>query len=245
MKKTGNTILITGGSSGIGLALTRKFLENNNTVIIAGRSREKLEKVRRHIGDIPLFQADLSTPEGPESLVINVNKQFPDLNVLINSAGQQHNYYLTEETIPWKKIDSEINVNFTSVVKLSVMLLPQLASKPDSAIVNISSALGLAPKENAPVYCPTKAAVHNFTRILRYQLEKTGVKVFDIMPPVVDTPMTAGRESIKISADEVAESFMEAWVKNRYEAVIGKASLVKILLRLFPEFTLKKLRYKF
>jgi short-subunit dehydrogenase involved in D-alanine esterification of teichoic acids len=243
MNGSGNTVLITGGAGGIGFALALMFAENDSKVIIVGRNKKKLEEAQKAHPNLQTIACDISDQEELERLVMTVNTDYPEVNVLINNAGQQHNYYLTEESIPYKRIDTEIAVNFTAVVKLSAMLLPLLSTKEESAIVNISSGLAFAPKENAAVYCATKSAVHNFTTVLRYQLENTPIKVFELIPPLVETAMTAGRGSGKIPPEAVASAFQNAWIKNKFEVNVGKIKILRTMLRWFPGLIKKKLRY--
>jgi short-subunit dehydrogenase involved in D-alanine esterification of teichoic acids len=106
--------------------------------------------------------------------------------------------------------------------------------QPEAAVVNVSSGLALVPKKSAPVYCGTKAGLHLFTKALRYQLEGSPVKVFEIIPPVVDTPMTAGRGRGKISPKQLVEEFMRAFAKNQFEVNIGKVKLLRLINRLLP-----------
>ena len=242
MNLSGNTILITGGASGIGLAIAKMFAQNSNRVIIAGRNKTKLQEAAQLHPDISSLVCDISRQDDLEKLVLTLSAEHPDINVLINNAAVQYNYYLTEESNPYKRIDEEISINFTAVVKLTAMMLPLLSTK-ESAVVTLTSGLAFAPKENAAVYCASKAAVHNFTTVLRYQLEKMPVKVFELIPPLVDTAMTTGRGSDKMSPQQVTEIFKEAWIKNRYEINVGKIKMMRRMLRWFPGLIMKKLRY--
>jgi uncharacterized oxidoreductase len=132
-------------------------------------------------------------------LLIFIENEHSDTNVLINNAGIQLNYHFTEEQHLLNKIDQEINTNFIAPLKLISILLPTLKVNDNAAIVNVTSGLGLVPKKQAPVYCGTKAGLHIFTKSLRYQLQH--VKVFELISPLVDTPMTAGRGKGKITPD--------------------------------------------
>ncbi|MCB0306596.1 MAG: SDR family NAD(P)-dependent oxidoreductase [Calditrichaeota bacterium] len=243
MKISGQTVLITGGTSGIGLALAKMFVESGNRVIVVGRDPRKLETVEASHELISTVQCDLGRQDELEKLLLIVQRDYPNVTVLINNAGLQHNYYLTETSLPYQRIENEIDVNFTAVVKLSTMLLPLLSTKAEAAIVNVSSGLAFAPKENAAVYCATKAAVHNFTTVLRYQLEKTSIKVFELIPPLVETAMTAGRGAGKITPETVAGEFKAAWLKDRVEVNVGKIKLMRVMLRWVPGFITNKLRY--
>ncbi len=230
----GNSILITGGSSGIGLALAKRFLALNNKVIITGRQAEKLEHLQTEHPQLITFPADLSTKHGLDELLVFLEQQHPDLNILVNNAAVQYNYDFCNETDLLYKIEYEIATNLTAPVKLTGLLLPLLLKNRNSAIVNVSSGLFIAPKKSAPVYCATKAALHSFSKTLRYQLEKSPVKVFELIPALIDTPMTEGRGKSKLSSDKLVEEFLKNLVSDRFETYIGKTKLLKWLGRLSP-----------
>lgn len=240
MQITGNKILITGGASGIGLALATKFLSLNNQVIIAGRSLEKLEAAKKQLPQIHTFRCDLA--DEIESLVHFIKQQHPDLNILINNASVQYNYELIKESNPAEKIAYEIQSNLVAPVQLIGALLPVLQQQKQAAIVNVSSGLGLVPKRSAPVYCGTKAGMHIFSKALRYQLENTTIKVFEVIPPLVDTPMTAGRGRGKISPAQVADEYMRNFKADRYEMNIGKTKLLRLIQRISPALADRILR---
>lgn len=163
-----------------------------------------------------------------------IKNRHSDLNILINNAGIQYNHeFLTEPNL-LDKIEYEISANLTAVIKLCALLLPVLAGNENSAIVNVSNGLALSPKRSAPVYCATKAAIHNFTRPLRYQMEEQNPKIFEILPPLVETPMTAGRGKNKISPERLAEEFIRDFKNDRYESCIGKTKLLKFIKRFSP-----------
>ncbi len=232
MKLQENKILITGATAGIGEALLNKFLALNNTIIAVGRAEQKLKNLAQRDERIIPFQCDVSKKDDLDRLVMFVEQNHPDLNILINNAGIQFNYSFLEEIQPISKIEQEISVNFLAPLKLSSLLLPTLENNENSAIVNVSSGLALVPKPQAPVYCGTKAGIHIFSKSLRYQLQHT--KVFEIIPPLVDTQMTAGRGKGKISANQLVEEFIKAFKQDRFEVNIGKVKLLKLINRLSP-----------
>ena len=170
MKKSGNTILITGGSSGIGLALARQLSEMGNTVVIVGRKREKLQEAVRLIPALHSIECDLSKRSSLDELAIQVQQGFPGLNILINNAGVQYNYQWQEEKHLVDKLIHEFEVNLLAPALLTAQLLPVLAAHPEAAVVNVTSALAWVPKENAPAYCASKAALHSLTQSLRWQI---------------------------------------------------------------------------
>jgi len=225
-----NKILITGATAGIGKALTEKFLELDNEIIAIGRNKKKLEELSKSDKRIIPFQCDIS--KELDKLTLFVEQQHKDLNVLINNAGIQYNYNFANEHQLLHKVEHEINVNFLSPLKLIALLLPTIQNNKNAAIVNVSSGLAIVPKMDAPVYCGTKAGIHIFSKALRYQLKK--VKVFEIIPPLVDTAMTEGRGKGKISPQKLVDEFIKAFKKNKFEVSIGKVKLLRIINRISP-----------
>lgn len=236
MKITGNTVLITGGASGIGLSMARIFLENRNTVIVCGRNIHKLDEVKKQYPGIHTVQCDVSSPIEVTRMVEHVASRFPSLNILVNNAGIQHQYDFAKDENALQKIDEEIDINFRAVARLTKMVLPNLEKLPEAAIVNVSSFLGIVPKRSAPLYCATKAALHAFSQSLRYQLQGTPVKVFEIITPLVDTNMTKGRDDDagKMSPESLANEVIRNMEKDRYEIKPGRTKLVLFLYRVVP-----------
>lgn len=232
MRLTNNKILITGATDGIGKALAERFVALNNLVIAVGRNQDKLEELTSSNKNFIGFQADVSNMEDLERLSMFISAQHPDLNILINNAGVQFNYHFEEELHLMNKIDYEVTVNFLAPIKLTGLLLPILKLNDNAAVVNVSSGLGLVPKMQAPVYCGTKAGIHIFTKSLRYQLKN--VKVFEIIPPLVQTSMTEGRGRGKILPAELVQEFMKAFENDVFEVNIGKVKLLKLINRISP-----------
>ena len=133
-------------------------------------------------------------------------------------------------------INEEIDINFRAIVHLTKLFLPVLMKAPQAAIINVSSFLGIVPKKSAPVYCATKAALHAFSKSLRYQLEKTNVKVFEILTPLVDTDMTKGREDdmSKMSPTILAREVLANIEKDNYEIRPGRSKMVLLFNQFFP-----------
>lgn len=230
MKTTHNTILITGGTSGIGLALAKRFLSEGNTVIVTGTNPQKAEIVKSQLHNVIVELADMRDRQGLKRLLYN----YPDINILVNNAGIQYNYDFADSTIGADLIETELDINLISSLYLTKLFLSQLLSKKTAAIINVSSGLGIVPKQSAPIYCASKAALHSFTKTLRWQLEETDVKVFEIIPPIVDTAMTQGRGRGKISPEALVEEFWNKFTQNHYEIPIGKTKLLLVLQRLMP-----------
>jgi uncharacterized oxidoreductase len=230
MKTTDNTVLITGGTSGIGLALAKRFLQEGNEVIVTGTNATKAAEIQNQLPNIKIELADIRDRPALDRLVA----KYSDVNILINNVGIQYNYDFADPAIAPSQIDTEIDINLGAPLYLTKQFLPQLLAKPTAAIVNISSGLAIVPKQSAPIYCASKAALHSFTRALRWQLEHTTVKVFEVIPPIVDTPMTAGRGRGKISPDALVAEFWTNFERDRYEIRIGKTKLLVMLDRMMP-----------
>lgn len=235
MKTAGNTILITGGTSGIGLALTKRFYDLNNSIIVLAKNPEKLKQLKHELSKIQTIQCDLISPKSLRNAMEEIER-IKSINIFINNAGVQYNYNLGELD-PDTRISDEITINFTSLVELCNFAISYFRKNKvvDSAIVNVSSGLGLVPKQAAPVYCGTKAATHIFTKSIRWQLESGGVKVFEIMPALVDTSMTAGRgNNIKITPDQLVDEFIKNFERDKLESKIGKVKLLDFVNRFVP-----------
>ncbi|WP_341227304.1 SDR family NAD(P)-dependent oxidoreductase [uncultured Arcticibacterium sp.] len=233
MRLSNNKVLITGGSKGIGLALAKRFLALDNTVIIAARKLEDLKRVKAECPEIVIYQTDLGRREDLEGLSNFIKKEHADTNVLINNAGIQFNYSFLKEHDLSQKIDEELAINLSAPMHLTANLLSLLESNDNSAIVNISSVLGMVPKAGAPVYCSSKAGLHIFTKSIRYQLKNT--KVFEVIPPLVDTSMTKGRGKGKMSPEMLVEAFIKSFEKDRFEISLGKVKLLRFLQRVSPK----------
>ena len=234
MNLSGHTILITGGSSGIGLELVRQFYEQGNRIIVASRNSDKLNSLQVEFPRVITVVCDLADPKSVRKLLEHCLNNYPEINILINNAGIQYNYLWQEEEDGFHKISRELRVNLISPMHLVYGLLPQLTRQQEAAIINVGSALAFHPKRSAPVYCSSKAGIHIFTKAMRYQLKESPVKVFEIIPPLVDTPMTAGRGSGKISPKELVDEFMRNFKRNKYESNIGKTKLLRFIGRIFP-----------
>ena len=193
MQMSNNTILITGGTSGIGYALAAQFLERGNTVLITGRTEERLASVRQSLPGVHTYVSDVSDPAAIRRLYSEVTRAFPDLNVLINNAGIGLKRNLNDTTGQLEDLDTEIKTNLIGPIQMIKQFLPQLRRQRTAAIVNVSSGLAFVPLAVKPIYCATKAAIHSYTQSLRYQLRGTSVQVIELPPPYVATDLMDGR----------------------------------------------------
>jgi len=228
MQLSHNTILITGGTSGIGLAFAKEFKQRDNTVIICGRRQEKLEEIMLQHPGIITRVCDVADEREREELVEWLVTNYPDVNVLINNAGIQLNTDLTTP-VNLNRVRSEIEINLVAPIHLSSLMAPHLRDKNGAAIINISSGLAFAPLAIMPVYCATKAALHSVSLSLRHQLKDTHVKVFEIAPPSVDTELGKSELEDKsqsyegIPVEEFLAGAIDALQNDVYEAAIGLA----------------------
>lgn len=229
---SGNKILVTGASKGIGKALVDEFLALGNDIIAVSRDKKLLEAQYGNHDNVSIHTCDLGDKNEIDRLILYIEKEHPDLNILVNNAGIQYNYDIQKERQLLDKIEHENRVNFLAPIRLITLLLPTIALNANAAVVNISSGLALVPKMQAPSYCATKAGIHIFSKALRYQLDH--VKVFEIIPPLVDTEMTFGRGKGKISPEKLVKEFMKSFRKNNYEVSIGKVKLLKLINRISP-----------
>ncbi|RRA97556.1 SDR family oxidoreductase [Larkinella rosea] len=234
MKVTNHTILLTGGTSGIGYELVKRFYNFGNRLLVVASDPARLHQLQIQFPEIITLPCNLADPAQVDALIQRCRAEHQDITILINNAGVQYNYDWTTEPDGSRKITNEITVNLTSPLHLIYGLLPLLLKQPEAAIVNVSSGLAYAPKKSAPVYGGTKAAIHSVTKALRYQLEPTSVKVFEIIPALVETPMTAGRGTGKMSPEQLVDEFMPHFRNDRLEIPIGKTKLLRLLQRFSP-----------
>ena len=223
MNLSGNTILVTGGASGIGLALAKRFLDRGNEVIVCGRREERLKQVRDELPDIKTYVCDVSDTSERENLVRWVTSEFPTINVLVNNAGIQRRVDLTSEE-DWERTRSEIEINLDAPIHLTQLFYRHFAQRERAAFMNVTSGLSFMPLANVPVYCATKAALHSFTLSLRLQLMESHIRVIEIIPPAVDTDLQApGLHKFGVNVDEFADHVFEEIEKGSIEIAYGSA----------------------
>ena len=215
MKMTNNTVLITGGTSGIGLALAERFLSLGNEVIICGRNEANLRAVKAKHPQVHIRVSDTGKESDRIALWAWATATFPQLNVLINNAGIQRKVDLSQSE-PWSDTDQEIAINLGGPIHLSRIAIPHLLKQERPAIMNVSSGLAFVPLTAAPVYSATKAAIHSFTLSLRYQLRNTPIQVTEIIPPAVRTNL-GGSHDFGVPLDEYADSVMKQIEESRPE----------------------------
>ncbi len=207
MQLTGNTILITGGGSGIGRALAEAFHAAGNKVIIAGRRRQALDETTSANPGMASAVLDIESADSIRSFAAQLKQDFPTLNTVIHNAGIMR----TEDVNKGQTDDAEamIAINLLGPIRLTAELLPLLKAQPTAAILTVSSGLAFVPLAMTPTYCATKAAVHSYTESLRYQLRDTAVQVIELIPPYVQTELLGAGGATDPNAMPLAEFISE------------------------------------
>jgi uncharacterized oxidoreductase len=235
MKLSGNTILITGASSGIGLAFANKFVELGNEVIVTGRRQDRLDAVARANPKLSTICSDAADRKAIADLARTMKDRFPKLNVLMNNAGilTYRNLGVAEDPVA---LTSEIDINLAGPIRLVSALIEQIKANKGT-IINVSSGLVFVPLQAAPIYCATKAAMHSYTITLRQQLEDHGIEVIELMPPAVKTELAPLPDSIKtITPDELVGMTIKELEKGKLEIHPGQAKGLRFMSKWAPSF---------
>jgi uncharacterized oxidoreductase len=192
MKTTGNTILITGGGSGIGRGLAEAFQALGNHVVIAGRRQQALDQTTAANPGMTSLALDIGDAANIRSFAAQVAERYPALNVLVNNAGIMRLEKLQAQPDDLADAESIVATNLLGPIRLTAALLPLLQEQPHAAIMNVSSGLAFVPMAPTPTYCATKAAIHSYTQSLRYQLRASSIEVLELIPPYVATDLLGG-----------------------------------------------------
>ena len=192
MELSGNTILITGGGSGIGRGLAEAFHSMDNQVVIAGRRKQPLDAATASNPGMRSLTVDMQDPASIRTLAANAIAEFPKLNVLINNAGIMRREDLLTQQPGLDNAEAIVATNLLGPIRLTAALMPHLKKQPGAAIINVSSGLAFLPMVITPTYCATKAAIHSYTLSLRHQLRKTAIEVLELIPPYVQTDLMDG-----------------------------------------------------
>jgi uncharacterized oxidoreductase len=205
-----NTVLITGGATGIGWALTERFLQAGSQVIICGRRADKLQEAQQQYPQLHIRQCDVGQASERMALLEWVRSDFPQVNVLINNAGIQRRMQLTSGSEDWSESQAEIAINLEAPLHLSTLFIPHLQQQPKAAIINVTSGLAFVPGAFAPIYSATKAALHSFTMSLRHQLSGTSIDVIELVPPAVNTDLGgSGLHTFGVPVGDFADAMMK------------------------------------
>ena len=227
-----NTILLTGGASGIGLALAVRFMQAGSTVIIVGRRADKLAEARQLHPALITRVADVAHAAERVELARWATANYPGFNVLVNNAGIQNRVQLADENADWNARRQEIVINVEAPMHLATLLIPHLRQQARAAIINVTSGLSFAPAAFVPIYSATKAALHSFTLSLRHQLRPTGISVLEIVPPAVNTDLGGpGLHTFGVNVDEFANSVMARLAAGEEEVGYGTSEEARLASR--------------
>ena len=230
------TVLVTGGSSGIGLALAEALAGRGHRVLAVGRSEAKLDAARRRVPSLQTLAADVADADDRERVVAWAEGE--GLDVLVNNAGTMRALDVRGGPTVAGAVASEIAVDLTAPVDLSLRLLPHLLSRPEAAVVNVTTGLVYAPSFAHPAYAAAKAGLHAWTRALRHQLRGTAVRVVEVLPPAVDTPLNTSDDP-KVAPEAVAEAVVDGLDRGRDEVRVGQAKALRVIAALAPPLASK------
>jgi len=239
-----STILITGGTSGIGLELVKQLFQLGATIIVTGRNLDALNETKKKFPGVHTFQSDVSKPTEIKKLYQDVVSRFPKLNMVINNAGLMRLIDLQDTDRGLEDINTEIATNLSGTIQMVQQFLPHLLRQTSAAIVNVSSAIAFMSYSSAPVYSAAKAGVHAYTQALRLQLADTNVKVFELIPPGVNTNLqndwvVQPNPKMMMSADKLVKTVIKGLLKNEPELKPAMVGVIKGISRLMPGALIK------
>ncbi len=225
MNFSNNTVLITGGASGIGFNLASHFVQKGSTVIICGRNKNKLEEAKVKQPQLTTYVCDVANSDERTSMFKRITSEFPKLNILVNNAGiQRRGLQLTQEQ-PWETLREEITINLEAPIHLAMLFMPHLLKQENPAIINVTSGLAFTPLSIAPIYSATKAALHSFTLSLRQQLIDSPIAVLEIIPPAVNTDLGGkGLHTAGVDVNEFTNAIVKQLESGQIEASYGFAT---------------------
>ncbi|PTB95563.1 short-chain dehydrogenase [Marivirga lumbricoides] len=246
MELKNSTILITGGTSGIGLEFVKQLTEKGANIIVTGRSLEKLRETKKTFPKVHTFQSDVSKQQDIEQLYKNVIQQFPELNIIINNAGIMRNLNLRDASIALENITQEIETNLSGIIRMNHLFLPHIKTKKSAAVVNISSGLAFLPFPLSPIYSASKSGIHAYSKVLRLQLKNTNVKIFEIAPPLTETTLMDAftndidKESAgpAMKVEKMVGIAINGIMKNKFEIKPGMSKVLYFMGRIAPKFFL-------
>lgn len=234
MELKGKFAVVTGGGSGIGLAIARALQSEGAKLLIVGRDRARLNAVRGGNPVITTFAADVSKGSERDSLIQHLLKGSLAVDIFINNAGTMQSIDLHKEGA-LSLIDSELALDLHAPIHFSTALLPHLLTRPEAALVNITTGLIYAPFAYTPGYSAAKSGLHDFTRSLRWQTRSSRLQVLEVMPPTVDTELTKHANVSKIQPDVVARALVKALQRGTGELRVGQSKALYFMSRLAPE----------
>lgn len=229
MELSGKTAIVTGGTDGIGLWIARKLAAGGSKAIVCGRREELLASARAE--GFEAVAADLSSEAGVTAFAQSMAGR--TIDIVVNNAGAGVDFDLNGE-VDLPGSDRTIFLNLNAPIRIAAAFVPMLKTRPEAALVNVTSGLAIAPRAGGPVYCATKAGLRSFTKAIRYQLRETRINVIEALPPVVETAMTAARTGSKMSPEACATQIVDAIRAGRSEANVGMVKLLKLVNSMSP-----------
>lgn len=241
MKLKNSTVLITGGSSGIGLELAKVLTNKGNKVIICGKSNEKLIAAKKMIPQLITYQCNLSDKQECNEFALKIKENHPDLSILINNAAIVNKIDFINDDNAIELAEIEYQTNLIAPIRLIKLLYTTISANESSAIINITTGLIYAPRVIYPFYNSSKSALHSFTQTLRIRLKDKKTKVIEIMFPAVNTPWHHGTPpKIAISTELAVSEMINGLEKGKSEIRVGGSKILYLMSRLAPAFALKK-----
>ncbi len=224
MRMNANTILVTGGGTGIGRALAEALHAAGNTVVVAGRRAEPLDAVVAANPGMRSLVLDVADPAAIVSLSRRITTEYPALNVLINNAGIMATEKVLAEPVDLAVAEATVATNLLGPIRLTAALLPLLRMQPSATIVNVTSGLAFVPRADTPTYSATKAAMHSYSQSLRHLLRNTPVQVIELAPPLVATDLTPGQR------DNPRAMPLDAFIAESMALLAAHADAAEILV---------------
>lgn len=240
MELQNNTILITGGTSGFGLEFASRLIAMGNTVIVTGRNAQKLQETRRRLPAIHTIQSDVSKPADIAGLYDYVTRAFPDLNIIINNAGEMRQIVVHDQH-DLDDVTREIDINLMGPVRMIQEFLPHLKKQKNAAILNVTSGIALMAFPITPIYSASKSGLRAYTQCLRVQLKHTGIKVFELVAPGSPTPLNEQFLQVDgfdpkglIPVNQIIDEAIKGMKKDQFEVYPGPLKFLRFIIRLFP-----------
>lgn len=244
MQLKNSTVLITGGTSGIGLELVKQLTAQGANIIVTGRNLEALNETKKQFPHVHTFQSDVSNPKDIELLYALVTARFPNLNIIINNAGLMRLIDLQDASLDLENINREIATNLSGTIQMVHQFLPHLLKQKSAAIVNVSSGIAFMPYSVAPVYSATKAGVRAYTQALRLQLEDTNVKVFEMIPPGVKTNLQNDwaiqpNPAMLMDVNKMVSVSIKRMLNDKPELKPALINIIQLASKLMPKALIK------
>lgn len=247
MKVQGKKVLITGGATGIGLAIAKAFVDKGASVVLVGRREDKLKEAAAALKGASYIVGDVTKKDEVTKLVQTVSEKQGGLDILVNNAGVANFVALDSDNGIYDTARYEMEINYFGTVLMTERFLPLLKASKDAAIINVESIVSYLPNADLGTYSATKAAMHSYSQALRVVLQKNQphIRVFEVFPPFVDTDLTKGVDADKLSPAEVAADVLEGVEQEQFAIRNGKTKDLYALFHHAPDEALKALNPAF